>query len=65
MRGKPLNLPEPSPEEVQAQSDLLSLVWREHRQDEAQRARQEQPLASLILREMLLDKIKPNGWQKR
>lgn len=60
MRGKPLNTPLPSPEEEKEQDELLLEVYYQQQQTDALRRRQAQPMAGMLLREMLLDKIKPN-----
>jgi hypothetical protein len=57
------NLPEVSPEEEEELTNFI--LERRIRQDQeiAKWRRREEPLASVILREMLLDKIKPEGLQ--
>jgi hypothetical protein len=63
LHGIRLNLPAPSPEEAKEQSDLLLKVWQEREESNALEARRKEPLASLILREHLLNNIKPPGLQ--
>jgi hypothetical protein len=57
------NLPEISEEEYQETLDLWAEVSHRQRQTDALRRRRAEPMANYLLREMLLDKIKPPGLQ--
>jgi hypothetical protein len=63
MRGKPLNTPLPSPEEEKEQDELLLEVYYQQQQTDALRRRRAEPMASYLLREILLDQIRPPGLQ--
>ena len=64
MRGKPINLPELSPEEQIEQDQLLLEVYHRQEQTDALRRRRAEPMANYLLRKMLLNKIKQPGWQE-
>jgi len=58
------NLPEVSQEEHEELMQLFGEIHHRQIQEIAKWRRREELLASLLLRERLLDKIKPRGWQK-
>jgi hypothetical protein len=60
MRGKRINLPELSPEEQIEQDQLLLEVYHRQQQTDALRRRQAEPMANYLLREMLLERIRPD-----
>jgi hypothetical protein len=57
------NLPEVSQEEEEELTNFILERRIRQAQEIAKWRRREEPLASLLLREMLLDKIKPPGFQ--
>jgi hypothetical protein len=63
MRGRPIHHKEISDQEYQEQRNLLAKVHLEWSQKEALISRQQDPLANLLLRETLLEQIKPLGLQ--
>jgi hypothetical protein len=57
------NLPEVSQEEHEELMQLFGEIHQKQIQEIAKWRRREEPLASLLLRELLMDKIKPEGMQ--
>ena len=57
------NLPEVSEEEHEELMQLFGEIHLRQIQEIAKCRRREEPLASWLLRELLLDKIKPHGFQ--
>ena len=60
MRGKRINLPELSKEELLDQEQIFREVYLRHEQTDALRRRRAEPMANYLLREMLLERIRPD-----
>jgi hypothetical protein len=63
MFGIQIKVDPPSPEDLVELDRLFKKAQLMRAQETALWARQEQPLAGMLLRELLLDKIKPPGLQ--
>jgi hypothetical protein len=60
MRGKRINLPEVSKEEQLDQEQIFREVGLRQDQTDALRRRRAEPMANYLLREMLLERIRPD-----
>jgi len=60
VRGKRINLPELSKEEQMDQEQIFREVGLRQDQTDALRRRRAEPMANCLLREMLLERIRPD-----